>query len=282
MKVLKIFSLFYLSTLILFFLIYPFLMSHESIEPHISQALQLPSWQFPFGTDSLGRDLFSRVILGARISFLMGILCSLFALAIGFLVGSFSGFWGGWVDQIIMRVIEILMSLPQLVTIGFVLLYFHQLQFSESAWASLMGLVLAISLASWMTFARVIRGQILREKELPYIEAAKAIGASPVRIIIRHVFPNIFPSMLVLLGLQIPNFLLFEGFLSFVGFGVQPPTPSWGVLLNEGWKTLTVYPHLLLFPAGVLFLTIFSVNILFDGLRLRLLKPLGGDVEHHH
>lgn len=281
MKAIRRFSISYLVLLFLVLILTPFLINSQMAEPQISQALQLPSWNHFFGTDSLGRDLFVRVIYGARVSLLMGFFCSIFALLIGLSIGSISGFFGGWIDQILMRLIEIMMSLPQLVTIGFLLLYFNKMQFSNSILASVLGLIIAISLASWMSFARVIRGQILREKELPYIEAARALGATPFRMITKHILPNILPSMIVLLGLQIPNFLLFEGFLSFVGFGVQPPTPSWGVLLNEGWKTLTVYPHLLLFPAGILFLTIFSINVLFDEFRARLLRPMG-QVETHH
>lgn len=281
MKSLRKFARIYLFLFVALILIYPLFIDDNSLQPNISQALQAASWQHFFGTDSLGRDLFQRVVLGARVSFFLGVVCAICALVFGFLVGSLAGFFGGWIDQIIMRLIEVMMSLPQLVTIGFLLLYFNKLQFSDSIWLSLSGLVMSISLASWMTFARVIRGQILREKELPYIEAARALGASPMRIVIKHIFPNILPSMIVLLGLQIPNFLLFEGFLSFIGFGVQPPTASWGGLLNEGWKTLTVYPHLLLFPAGVLFLTVLSVNILFDFFREKLLRPFG-HVEHHH
>jgi len=281
MKIIFKFSFFYLAIFLILIVFYPFFMNTENLTPQVEKILLSPSLVSFFGTDSLGRDLFSRLILGARLSFFMGIVCSLISFIIGFIIGSISGLQGGWIDQLIMRTVEILMSLPQMVTIGFALLFFGKIHLFGSEWASILGLIFSISLGSWMSFARMVRSQISKEKELPYVEAARALGASPQRLVFQHILPNILPSLVVLLGLQLPNFLLFEGLLSFVGLGVQPPTASWGSLLHEGWKTLSAYPHLLLFPSGLLFLTIFSVNVVFDQYRLRLFRKMGA-VEQHH
>lgn len=240
----------------------------------VNHMLEATSWDHFFGTDSLGRDLFFRTIQGARVTLFIGLFCSFLSLFIGVVIGSFSAFWGGWLDQVIMRIVEIIMSLPQMITIGLFVMFFTTKGSGASGFEGLIKLSLAISLGSWMNFARLTRNLTLREKSLLYVESATAMGASSTRILFRHILPNLWPSLLVMMGMQIPNFLLFESFLTFLGIGVQPPMSSWGGLLQEGWKTLTVYPHLLLFPSLVLFGTVFSLNVVFEFVRHRLLRPL--------
>ncbi|GIL16992.1 MAG: hypothetical protein BroJett040_07430 [Oligoflexia bacterium] len=244
----------------------------------VANALQGPSMEHWFGTDSLGRDLFLRTFYGARISLLLGCLSSLCALLIGLCYGSFAAWKGSWYDQIMMRSLEIFQSLPQMITIGLLVLFLGAKVKSSEGILMIFKLTMAISFGSWMLFAKLSRNLTLREKALPYVEAARAMGASSRRIFFRHILPNISTSLLVMMGMQIPNFLLFESILSFIGLGIQPPQSSWGILLQEGWKTLSVYPHLILFPAAILFLTVFSLNFVFDHFRLQLQKPFGSEV----
>jgi oligopeptide transport system permease protein len=161
-----------------------------------------------------------------------------------------------------------------------VMLFAHMSSTGDSAFG-LAKLAVAISLGSWMTFARLTRNLVLREKNLLYVEAAVAVGAGPGRILTREILPNILPSLLVMFGLQIPNFLLFESFLSFLGLGVQPPLSSWGILIQEGWKSMLAYPYLLACPALILFLTVLSLNLVFERFRNHLLRPFA-PVELHH
>jgi oligopeptide transport system permease protein len=281
MRHLHFLSLLYLFTLTVLVIASPWLFQPRLLQPDIHSSLLSPGVGHFFGTDSLGRDLLARVIHGARVTLLMGIICTFISLFLGIVFGSLSGLLGGGYDQILMRILEIFKSLPQMVTIGFLVLFFSKLRVLEGEWSQVFMLASAVSLGSWMVFARLIRNQILREKQLPYVEAARAIGAHPLRQFYRHMLPNMAPGILVMTGLQLPHFLLFEGILSFIGIGIQPPTPSWGSLLQEGWKTLAVYPHLLLFPALVLFLTVFSMNVVFEKFRQRILQPMVPAEESH-
>lgn len=245
-----------------------FIFFSQSInENHVDEALRSVSLSHFFGTDSLGRDLFARTMTGAFSSLLIGMSCSVVAMVIGVIYGGFSALVGGWLDQIMMRFMEILIATPQMITMGLVLLYF-----SSRGTSSIPSLIIAISLSTWTSFARLTRNLSLREKKLPYVEATIAIGARPAHIFFKSILPNLLPSILVLLGLQLPNFLLFESFLSFVGVGVRSPDASWGILLQEGWRTMSVYPHLLIFPALILFMTVFSLNVIFDQYRNSLLR----------
>jgi oligopeptide transport system permease protein len=248
---------------------------------HLRQAVQPVGAEHWMGTDALGRDLLERVLQGALFSLSMGFLCSLFSLILGLCYGAFSALAGGRLDQLMMRGLEVFTALPQMVTIGLFVIFATDKGQGASGWWGLVKLALAISLGSWMMFARLTRNLTWREKNLLYVEATRSLGASEARIFIHHIGPNILPSLLVMVGLQVPNFILFEGFLSFLGLGVQPPTPSWGLLLREGWRTMTVFPTLLLFPAGLLFLTVLSLNILFDFWRGRLLRSFAAVDTHH-
>lgn len=224
----------------------------------MQQVFAEPSLGHIFGFDQLGRDLLIRSLYGARVSLMIGISCTFVAAVLGFFIGSLSGFIGGRLDQMIMRALEILLALPSLIWMAILILILQKNISTDLA------LIIAISSSTWMLMAKHVRSLILREKYLPYVEAEVAVGATPTRILFRHIFPNINREFLVYIGSQLPSFILYESLMSFIGIGLQPPTASWGLLIQDGWKTLTQYPHLTLMPSLLLFFTVFSINILLS------------------
>ena len=232
---------------------YPFWTDLSIDQTRYDQTLLQPSWQHWFGTDSLGRDLFVRVLHASRVSILIGIITSAAAVVIGLIMGSIAGYWGGLMDRILMRSLDVLMSIPQLVLIALLQLFFID-------WNPLITLCLIMSLTSWMSVAKTTRNMVFKIKVEPYIESARALGAHPFRILLNHVLRNIYPSAIAILVLQIPYHILYESFLSFMGIGLKPPEASFGVLINEGWRTMSLYPHLIFIPSLVLFLTILCLQ----------------------
>lgn len=234
---------------------------------NISRVLEAPSADYWFGTDGLGRDLFSRIIYGARMSMSVGVLTALVSVVIGGIFGAISGWIGGWVDTIMMRSIDILDSIPSLVLLILVGIVFTAYQpFENPEIRALTGILFALSVVGWVSLARLVRGQVLQARELLFVEGATAMGASPSRILLKHIAPNILGPVVVMLTFQIPSNILFESFLSFVGLGLQPPFSSWGVLANDGWRAKSS-PHLIIFPGTALFLTMLAFNLFGDGLR---------------
>jgi len=221
--------------------------------------------EFPhlMGTDKYGRDVFSRIIYGGRVSIAIGIVCSLVILIFGLTYGSISGYLGGFVDTIMMRFVDLMYAFP---TLLFIILLMFILG-STAGFAAVRNLVLAIGLVSWMGTARLVRGQFLSVKEKEYVLAARMIGAGDRRIIGRHLLPNSLGPIVVSVTLGIPGLIMFEAVLSFIGLGVPPPFPSWGQMLNEGWRAMRADPHLLVFPALMLSLVMLAFNFLGDGLR---------------
>jgi oligopeptide transport system permease protein len=233
----------------------------------VDRALMGPNGVNWLGTDSLGRDMLSRIIYGARMSMSVGIITALFSLIIGGFYGAVSGWMGGWVDAVLMRIIDILYAIPSVVLLILVGVIFNSVNIFESPeLKALTGIFLALSVVGWVSLARLVRGQVLQVREMMYVEGARAIGSSSWRIVGRHIFPNILGPIIVMLTFQIPSNILFESFLSFIGLGLQPPFSSWGVLANDGWKAKS-YPHLILYPGLALFLTMLAFNLLGDGLR---------------
>lgn len=224
----------------------------------VSKAYQSPTTEHWFGTDALGRDLFSRLIYGCRISLSIAFLTAFTSLVFGSLYGAVSGYVGGWVDTVMMRFVDILYTLPSLIVMILVMLVFGR---------DMQGIFIALTVTGWLGAARIMRAQILSWKKRPFIEAAHAIGTPHWRIMIKHLFPNCLAPIIVELSYQIPTNILAEAFLSFLGIGIRPPTPSWGILAEEGWRSLRVYPHLTLFPGMLIFMTMLSFNILGDHLR---------------
>ena len=220
--------------------------------------LATPSFSHLMGTDQLGRDLFSRLIYGARVSLFIGILTTLLALVIGTIYGSISGYIGGRMDGFMMRVVDVVFALPDMLMIILVTVMMGR---------GIAGMFIALTLVSWVTVARLVRGEVLRIKETTYVEAARALGASSPRILMQEILPNILDLMVVTLTFRIPVAILAESTLSFIGLGIAPPFSSWGTMANEGWKSIKFYPHLILFPSLAIFLTILSFNFLGDRLR---------------
>lgn len=234
---------------------------------NIDRILEAPSADHWFGTDGLGRDLYSRVIYGARMSMAVGVLTAIVSLLIGGIYGAVSGWVGGWVDTFQMRLIDTLDAIPSLVLLILVGIVFTAYQpFENPEIRALVGILFALSVVGWVSLARLVRGQVRQAREFLFVEGATAMGASPSRILARHIGPNILGPVVVMLTFQIPSNILFESFLSFVGLGLQPPFSSWGVLANDGWRAKSS-PHLIVFPGLALFLTMLAFNLFGDGLR---------------
>lgn len=220
--------------------------------------LQAPSSEHWMGTDRLGRDLYSRILYGARVSVAIGVLTAVAALVLGALYGSISGYLGGKVDNWMMRILDIFYALPDLLLIILIMVVL-----GRGFW----GILLALTLVSWLTVARIIRGEVLKYREQNFVEASRALGAGHMRILFRHILPQTLGPLIVILTFRIPAAILAESTLSFVGLGITPPHASWGTLANEGWTAMKFYPHLIIFPSLFIFFTILSFNFLGDGLR---------------
>lgn len=237
-------------------------------EQNVNRLLENPSWQHWMGTDKLGRDLFSRLIYGSRMSMAIGVVTAVISLLFGTLFGAISGWFGGFVDSFMMRTVDIFYSIPSIVLMILVKVVFDSVgAFENPELRALAGTLFALSIVGWVTLARLVRGQVLQVKAMSYVESGYALGLGPLRILWRHVLPNILGPIIVMLTFRIPGNILFESFLSFIGLGLQPPYSSWGVLASDGADMLESYPHLILFPGAVLFITMMAFQLLGDGLR---------------
>ena len=239
----------------------PLLAPHDPLRQNLDEDLVSYSIEHPLGTDKLGRDILSRTIYGARISLLVGCATVALSLAIGFALGSLSGYFGGWVDQSMMRLVDILMAFP-----GILL----AIAFTAILGPGLDHVVLALCLIGWTTYARLVRGEILALREREFIHAARALGCGPRRIILRHLLPNLLPPLLIQATFGLAAAIVAEGSLSFLGLGVEPPTPSWGSMLNDGRQFLLVAPHMTSYPGLALMLTVLALNLVADTLQDRL------------
>jgi oligopeptide transport system permease protein len=240
---------------------------------------QTPSWRHWFGTDVHGRDLFSRVLFGAQVSLLVGIVGTIVSLAIGVLWGAIAGYAGGRVDSALMRIVDVLYSLPSII---FVIVLVTTLEGILNRWIDRLGahslqsgvrlllLVAGLGAVSWLNMARIVRGQVLSLKRQAFVEASRALGAGPVRILTHHILPNTLGVVIVYLTLTVPAVMLYESFLSYLGLGIQPPMASWGSLIAEGADQINpirVYWWLIVFPGAFLVTTLLALNFIGDGLR---------------
>ena len=217
-----------------------------------------PSLRHWFGLDELGRDILSRVLAGARISLLVGLVVVSISSAVGILVGAIAGYFGGRVDEALSRIIDVLLAFPGLLL---------AIAMVAVLGPSLSNVVIALSLIGWVGYARLVRGQVLRARELEFVQAARALGARTPRVLLRHVIPTALPAVSVQATLGMGGAILAEASLSFLGLGVQPPTPSWGTMLNYGRIHLLDAPHLTIFPGLAIAVLVLGFNFLGDGLR---------------
>ena len=214
--------------------------------------------RYIFGTDGLGRDLLARIIYGGQVSIAIGLIGTITSVLIGIIMGAIAGFLGGSADYIIMRFVDVMYSLPYMLMVIIFMAMFGR---------SIFNLFFALAVVSWLTVARVVRGQIISLKNAEFVEAARTSGAGSLRIIFRHLVPNTLGVIVVFATLRIPTFIMLEAFLSFLGLGVQAPFASWGSLIQDGVYAMTTYPWLLWFPAAAMVLFLFSMNFLGNGLR---------------
>jgi len=253
--------------LIILSVTFAFLSPYDPLESSIKNRFQPPSLQHPFGTDGLGRDLLTRCLYGGRISLFVGLMVMAITLVIGVPVGAIAGFFGGWIDNVLMRIIDAVLSLPSLLILILIsaLLRSTELPFVKSN--NVMTIAVVIGVLSWPTVARLVRAVFLTFREMEYVTAAQALGAADSRIIVGEILPNGFGPIIVEATLEVGYAIMEESGLSFLGFGIMPPTPSWGNLLNAAQGHLIEYPWLAIFPGLLIFLTIISINYIGDGLR---------------
>ena len=236
----------------------PWLAPFDPTTQELALRLEGPDAAHWFGLDELGRDIFARVLSGARISLLVGVVVVSVSATVGTALGSVAGYFGGRIDEAISRLIDILLAFPGLLL---------AIALVAVLGPSLANVILALSLIGWVGYARLVRGQVVRARELEFVQAARAIGATTSRILIRHIIPSTLPAVTVQATLGMGGAVLAEAALSFLGLGVQPPTPSWGTMLNYGRGHLLDAPHLTIFPGLAIAILVLGFNFLGDGLR---------------
>ena len=237
----------------------PLLAPHDPVASDFAAGLKPPGTPgHPWGTDQLGRDLCSRVLYGARVALFIGLCTVLVTAVVGGLLGLVAGFFGGWLSHVLMRIVDVQLSFP------FILL---ALTINAVVGLGLRNIILSLAAAGWVVYARVVRGEVLSVKQREFVHAAQALGAGRGRLLFRHVLPNVAPSIIIVASLQFSQFVVAEAAISFLGFGVQPPTPAWGSMLSESRDFLYVAWWLAAFPGAALALTALGINLVGDWLR---------------
>lgn len=236
----------------------PMFYKHNYYSQDFAIKNQGPSAEHWFGTDKFGRDQFARIVYGARISLTVAYVASILNIVIGVLYGGISGYFGGMVDTIMMRIVDILYSIPMMIYVILLMLIMTP---------GIKSIIIALAISYWIGMARIVRGEILALKEQDFVLAARTLGASSLRIIVRHLIPNCIGSIIVTLTLMVPQAIFTEAFLSFVGLGISAPAASWGTLASDGVEVLSLYPSQLLYPSVAICITILAFNMFGDGLR---------------
>ncbi len=247
-----------ISLFVIFAIIGPLMVPYRYDKVDLLSTYQPPGSEHWFGTDALGRDIWCRIWVGARVSLSIGIIAALSQMVIGTIIGSISGLYGGKVDMIIMRFVDILIAIPFLIWVSLFMLVLEP---------GIQSIILAFSLTHWKGMARLVRGEVLRLKETEFVIAAKAMGASPWRLIRKHFFPNVLPVVIVAVTFQVTSAIFAEAFLSYIGLGIQPPMTSWGKLVASGIAEMRSFPYMLFIPAAFISLTMLSLQLIGDGLR---------------
>lgn len=256
---LSIISLYFILLITLGAIFVPMSSQYNPVSNDLMLTNSPPSSAHWFGTDQLGRDLFVRVLYGARYSLAIGFVASILNLFIGIIYGGAAGYLGGKIDLVMMRIVDIIYSIPMTIYVILIMISFES--------GGFFNIILALAISYWIGMARIVRGEVLQLKEQEYILAAKTIGASNTRILLKHLIPNCIGSIIVTLTLQIPSAIFTEAFLSFIGLGISPPAASWGTLASDALGGFRLYPSQILFPTAAICLTILSFNLLGDGLR---------------
>jgi peptide/nickel transport system permease protein len=247
--------------------VFAFLSPYSPTESNISEKLQPPSLQHPFGTDQLGRDLLTRCLYGGRVSLTVGFLVVLITMVIGIPVGAIAGYFGGWIDNVLMRITDAALALPALMVLIILSAILREIEAPFIEQNNVLTIALVIGILSWMSVARLVRATYLSVREFDFVTAANCLGVGNLRIMIRHILPMAIGPMIVEATLEMGYAIMEEAGLSFLGFGIMPPTPSWGNLLSNAMKHMLDHPWLAFFPGLMIFLTIISINYIGDGLR---------------
>jgi peptide/nickel transport system permease protein len=248
----------------------PILTPYDPEKTDLDNMLQPPSLSHPMGTDELGRDLLTRILYGGRVSLSIGVMAMALAVVVGATVGGLGGFYGGWVDNILMRFTDMMLSFPQLFILIILAIALRDIPIDAlrgSAFASVFSIVLVIAVLAWMQVARLVRASFLSLKEKEFTEASRCIGAPNRRIMIRHLLPNAMSPIIVAATFRVATSIITESGLSYLGFGVQPPTPTWGNMLKNAQELMTRAPWTAIFPGLMIFITVIAINFIGDGLR---------------
>lgn len=265
----------------------PWLLPFSFDQQNLSNAYAAPSWSHWMGTDGLGRDLFARLLMGARISLGIGLVATFVSLLIGLVYGAISGYLGGWVDEVMMRVVDIMYGLPYMFLVIIIMAILPDVLGGRgsgqavSPYQSFLIVFIVLGLFQWLTMARIVRGQVLSLKQKEFVEAAEACGAKKSRILFIHIVPNLLGPVIVYSTLTVPQVILREAFLSFIGLGIQAPLASWGTLASEAMQNMNPLHSnwwLVVFPGLFLALTLFSLNFVGDGLRDALDPQMRGKI----
>ena len=256
---LAVVSIFVLLALALLSAFAPFISPYDPERTRLLDIYERPSAIHPFGTDSLGRDLATRILYGGRVSLSVGVLAVTVAISFGTLVGMLAGYYGKWVDTILMRFVDMMFSFPRLFLLIIFGVFFKGM--------TLGVIVLVLGLLSWMTTSRLVRAQFLSLKEREFVVAARSVGVKDMRIILRHLLPNALAPIIVAATLGVASAIISESTLSFLGLGIQPPTPSWGNMLRDATSDMEKAPWLAIFPGLAIFLAVVAINFIGDGLR---------------